>query len=250
MTIYEKILEAKIRGQKLLSMLIDPDTSDLEYIYNSIDKAISAHIDYFFIGGSLLHQNSLTKIVDYIKTKCLIPVIIFPGNTIQICDNADATLFPSLISGRNADLLIGKHVESAGLLRNSNTEVISLGYMLIDSGKQTTVNYISNTTPIPYGNNNIAVSTAIAGEMLGLKMIYLESGSGAPRTISPKMIASVSNNINIPLIVGGGIKTPEQIENILDSGADMVVVGTALEVDNELIFDLSATVHSIKTKIV
>ncbi|MDB4438935.1 geranylgeranylglyceryl/heptaprenylglyceryl phosphate synthase [bacterium] len=250
MTIYKKILEAKVLGKKLLTMLIDPDTKDLENIYKTIDKAISAHVDCFFIGGSLLHQNSLAEIVDYIKSKTHIPVILFPGNTAQVYSQADATLFPSVISGRNPELLIGRHVESAGLLRESGIEVISLGYMLIDSGLTTTVNYITNTSPIPYDNTNIAISTAIAGELLGMKMIYLEAGSGAPRTISSKMINQVSKNINVPLIVGGGIKTPEQAEEILDAGADMIVVGNALETNDDLIFDLSATVHSIKTKTV
>ena len=179
--IYKKILEAKVLGKKLLTMLIDPDTKDLENIYKTIDNAISAHVDCFFIGGSLLHQNSLAEIVDYIKSKTHIPVILFPGNTAQVYSQADATLFPSVISGRNPELLIGRHVESAGLLRESGIEVISLGYMLIDSGLTTTVNYITNTSPIPYDNTNIAISTAIAGELLGMKMIYLEAGSGAPR---------------------------------------------------------------------
>lgn len=250
MTIYQKILSAKSEGKKLLSILIDPDTSNLGDIFKSINKAASAHIDYFFIGGSLLHNNNLFKIIEYIKTNTNIPSILFPGGVNQICSEASATLLPCVISGRNADLLIGKHVESAGLLKNSGIEVISLGYMLIDSGKPTTVNYITNTSPIPYENNNIAVSTAIAGEMLGLKMIYLEAGSGASKTISIKMVEAVSKNTSVPLIVGGGIKTADQAEKILEAGADMVVVGNALEKNNDFVFDLSAAVHSIKTKLV
>jgi len=250
MTIYQKILSAKVEGRKLLSMLVDPDTSDLTLIFKSIDKAISAHIDYFLIGGSLLYYNRLSDVVDYIKAHSDIPVVLFPGGTNQIYKQADATLLPSVISGRNADLLIGKHVEAAGMLRNSGLEIISLGYLLIDSGRATTVNYMSNTSPIPYDNNNIANSTAIAGEMLGLKMIYLEAGSGAKRPVSESMIELVSKNLSVPLIVGGGIKSVEEAEYILDAGADMIVVGNALESNADFIFDLSGTVHTIKTKLI
>lgn len=248
MSIYNNIIKAKKEGRKLLSVLIDPDhTSD--DILIGIKNAIEAHVDYFFIGGSLLHGNAAGELIDFIKSNSNIPVILFPGSTMQINIEADALLYSSVISGRNPELLIGRHVESAFLLKKSPLEIISLGYMLIDSGQVTSVNYMSNTQPIPHDKRSIAVSTAIAGELLGLKMIYLEAGSGARRAVSSKMIQDVSHNISIPLIVGGGIREPEMATAALLSGADMVVIGNAAEKDPSLIFDMSAAVHSLKSKI-
>lgn len=248
MTIYKRICEDKKRGQKLLTMLIDPDNNDLDRLFKNINVAIDAHIDYFFLGGSLLFNNNINAIINHIKTLCQIPVVLFPGSQVQVNNNADCLLLPSVISGRNADLLIGKHVEAAGLIKASNLETISLGYMLIDSGTTTTVHYMSNTQPIPYSKPDIATATAIAGEMLGLQMLYLEAGSGAQQAVSQKMINAVSQSTNVPLIVGGGIRSPETAQRVLNNGADMIVIGTALENNINLVYDLSAAVHSITSK--
>lgn len=247
MAIYKKICAAKRQGTKLLTMLIDPDTSNLTTLYKSINIAIDAHVDYFFVGGSLILENNISPIINYIKTNSSTPVVIFPGSTIQIDKNADCLLLPSVISGRNADLLIGKHIEAIGLIKSSNLETIPLGYILIDSGVSTTVHYMTNTNPIPYSKTEIAKATAMAGEMLGLKMLYLEAGSGAAKPVSCDMINAVSQNTDTPLIVGGGIRTPEAANAILSAGADMIVIGTALEKDINLIYDLSAAVHSIRS---
>jgi len=209
--------------------------------------ADDAHVDYFFIGGSLLQHNDLDKFIVEIKSRSSIPCILFPGNGFQISAEADAILYLSLISGRNPDLLIGKHVETAAHIRQTQLEVMSTGYMLIDGGSSTAVNYMSNTLPIPHDKNSIAVSTAMAGEMLGMQMIYLEAGSGAYTTVSTSMISKVSQHIRIPIIVGGGISTPEKAQKNLEAGADIIVVGNAIEKDPELLIDLSAAIHSSKT---
>ena len=247
MAIYKKISRAKLVGRKLLAMLIDPDCNNLSEVFKGINKAIAAHVDYFLIGGSLLQYNKMPEIIEYIKSQSTIPVILFPGGTMQIDASADAMFLPSVISGRNADLLIGKHVEVAPIIKSSGLEVLPMGYMLIDSGHKTTVHYMSNTQPIPYNNDAIAVSTALAGEMLGLKMIYLEAGSGASKHVSCSMINAVSKEVDLPIIVGGGITTANQAEDILSSGADMIVVGNAIEENSSFIFDLSTVVHSKKT---
>ena len=178
-----------------------------------------------------------------IKKVTDIPMILFPGNSFQLSYKADGLLFLSLISGRNAELLIGKHVITAPFLKISPLEIMSTGYMLIDGGISTTVQYMSNTTPIPSDKDDIALSTAMAGEMLGLKMIYMDAGSGAKTPITPSMINAVSTAIDIPLIVGGGIRTPEKVYENVKAGADAIVVGNAIEKDPQLIIDMAAAVH-------
>ena len=194
-------------------------------------------------------HNDLDNYLLRIKDQTDIPIILFPGNTHQVSAQADALLYLSMISGRNPDLLIGKHVESAIAVRDSALEVIPTGYMLIDGGKLTSVQYISNTQPIPHDKNSIAASTAIAAEMLGLKLIYLEAGSGATRSVSNSMITSVNSHINIPLVVGGGIRTPERAKQSVEAGADIIVIGNAIEKDPELIIDMSAAIHTSQSKV-
>ena len=244
MNIYRNIIGSKKTGEKKFVVLIDPD----KCIGKSLDKLIQlsndAHVDYFFIGGSLLMNHDLDQYILRIKSQTTIPIILFPGSTHQISDQADAILYLSMISGRNPELLIGKHVESAALIKKSGIEVLPTGYMLIDGGKITSVNYMSNTQSIPNDKNSIAVSTALAGEMLGLKLIYLEAGSGALTSVSPSMIQAVSKHIDIPLIVGGGISTPESAAASVQAGADIIVIGNAIEKDPEIIMDLSAAIHS------
>lgn len=218
-------------GKKLFALLIDPDSYNLDNIPDLIQKANTNKVDLILIGGSLLN-NDIGQTIQIIKSNTKIPVILFPGNLLQISNKADGILLLSLISGRNPDLLIGNHVIASAHIKRSNLEVLPTGYILIDGGKPTSVEYMSNTQAIPANKTDIAVATAMAGEMLGLKYIYLEAGSGADNSVNINMISSVKQNITIPLIVGGGIKSPEDVRKAAKAGADIIVVGNAIEKDN------------------
>ncbi len=239
MNIYQTILDKKQQGIKQLAVLVDPDKTEPKGLEQLCNSAVKNNIDYFFVGGSLITNGSIAECVTVIKKCCNIPVVLFPGNVEQIDAQADAILFLSLISGRNAELLIGKHVTAAPILKEINLETIATGYMLIESGNVTTVQYISNTKPIPHDQDDIAVSTAMAGEMLGLKLIYLEAGSGALRPVTESMIAKVKQNISVPLVVGGGIRTAEKLIDSFAAGADVIVVGNALEKEPTLLNELA-----------
>ncbi len=223
-TIYNKI-EKK---EKIFCLLIDPDKYENSDLTETIKIATDNNVDFIFIGGSLISKN-LFDTVDLIKQITHIPIILFPGSCLQITDNADGILFLSLISGRNPDFLIGSHVVAAPMIKKSNLEVIPTGYILIDGKNTSSVQYMSNTTPIPPDKVDIITATSVAGEMLGLKLIYLEAGSGAIEPINPTIIKAVKNSINLPIIVGGGIKNEEILINILNAGADIVVIGNAIE---------------------
>ena len=218
-------------SKKQIAVLIDPDKTDAKKLVKTIQQAELAKVDFYLVGGSLLLKNNLDEIIAIIKKNSKKKVYLFPGNPSQISTKADGILLLSLISGRNAELLIGNHVLAAPILKQSKLTIISTGYMLIESGTQTTVSYISNTTPIPANKPAIAACTALAGEQLGLKTIYLEAGSGAQNSVSKEIIKAVKKQINIPLIVGGGIRSKEQIETAFLAGADVVVIGTAIEND-------------------
>jgi phosphoglycerol geranylgeranyltransferase len=236
--------ERKRTGKKSIAVLIDPDkVDDISRIMPLINLCTEACVDFFFIGGSLITTTNLSEVVRKIKDNVSIPVVLFPGNSMQVEPSADALLFLSLISGRNPELLIGQHVIAAPIIRNTRIEVIPTGYMLVNSGKLTSVAYISNTMPIPEDKYSLAACTAMAGEMLGLKCIYIDAGSGAEREISPKMIASVRKAVNIPLIVGGGINTAQKAFNSLEAGADLIVVGNALEKDPNLLTEISEKIY-------
>jgi putative glycerol-1-phosphate prenyltransferase len=200
-------------------------------------------VDFFFVGGSLVTTTNLNEVIKHIKENVSIPVILFPGSSLQIDPSADAILFLSLISGRNPDLLIGQHVIAAPILRNNKIEVMPTGYLLVNSGKTTSVAYISNTTPIPEDKYSLAACTALAGEMLGLRLIYLDAGSGAEREINAKMIGSVRKAVNVPLIVGGGINTSRKAITALEAGADLIVIGNALEKDPNLLTEISDKIY-------
>lgn len=237
--LYKDLLDSKARGEKKFAVLIDPDKLRLNSIDEIVQIAAEAKVDYFYIGGSLIVNNMLDEVITGIKEKSNIPTILFPGNSYQLSYKADGILFLSLISGRNAELLIGNHVISAPYLKISGLEVISTGYMLIDGGISTTVQYISNTTPIPKNKYDIALSTALAGEMLGMKQIFLDAGSGAKYCVSEEMISAVSSAVDVPVIVGGGIRTGEQASKAVKAGADVVVVGNAIESNPTLIFEIA-----------
>ena len=242
--IYTHILQSKKEGKKLFAILIDPDKQNNVGLSSIINKANNNKVDFFFVGGSLLTNDSLNSCISTIKENSNIPVVLFPGNAMQVHNKADGILFLSLISGRNAEMLIGKQVITAPLLKKSNLEVLSTGYMLIESGKSTTASYMSTTTPIPHDKNDVAVCTAMAGEMLGLKLIFMDGGSGAVNTISEEMIKSVSEEIDCPLIIGGGINTSKKALEKLKAGADIIVVGNAIENNTDLITEISIKIKN------
>src|SRR5688572_13587569 len=224
MGIHSTLLERRQLGKKSISVLIDPDkVTDAGQLQHLINLANENCVDYFFVGGSLVTTTNLSEVVRQIKKNVNIPVVLFPGNSMQIEPSADAILFLSLISGRNPELLIGQHVLAAPIIKNTRLEVIPTGYMLINSGKVTSVAYISNTTPIPEDKYSLAACTAMAGEMLGLKTVYLDAGSGAEKEINAKMIATVRKVVNVPLIIGGGVNTAEKAIRALEAGADLLV---------------------------
>lgn len=242
MTILQSIIKAREQGQKQLSVLVDPDKTDDTKLKSLAKLAVDNKVDYFFVGGSLLVNNGLDSCIKLLKELSGIPVILFPGNTLQMSYRADAMLFLSLISGRNPEMLIGRHVVAAPYLKLSKVEVIGTGYMLIESGRPTAVSYMSNSDPIPADKNDIAMCTAMAGEMLGLKLIFMDAGSGAKNPVSASMIEHVRSSISIPLIVGGGISTPELARKSSLAGADMIVIGNAVEKDPGLIAEISSAV--------
>ena len=241
MSVYNRLSDT---SKKKFVVLIDPDKPTDEQIVEIVKKSVNAGVDFFFVGGSLLTTDSLDNCIKLIKKNCDIPVLIFPGNSLQISKWCDGFLLLSLISGRNAEMLIGRHVISAPYLKLYGNEIIPTGYMLVDGGKQTSVSYMSNTTPIPHDKDDIAMCTALAGEMLGLKVIYLDAGSGAVNPVSPDMISKVKQTIEIPLIVGGGINTPEKAAAAAKAGADIIVVGNALEKSNDKLQEFADAVHN------
>jgi putative glycerol-1-phosphate prenyltransferase len=237
--IYKYILEHSSKN-KLFALLVDPDKHDsgsLSWIGRSSE---TYKVDFILVGGSLV-SGSVDETVSILKQHTDIPVILFPGNVLQITSRADGILLLSLISGRNPEYLIGNHVIAAPILRKTRLEIIPTAYILIENGRSTSVEYMSNTKPIPADKIDLTVATAMAGEMLGHKLVYLEAGSGALETVHEEMIREVRKNIQIPLVVGGGIRTPEQIRNIYNAGADMIVVGTALERDPASLEELMAS---------
>jgi phosphoglycerol geranylgeranyltransferase len=243
--IYQSLTERKQRNKKSFAVLIDPDKVNDESMQELIQLSLDAQVDYFFVGGSLVISSYLDECVQYIKRSCDIPVILFPGSPSQVSKYADALLYLSLISGRNPELLIGQHVVSAPIVKKSGLEIMPTGYMVIDGGAPTTVSYISNAAPLPSDKNEIAMCTAMAGEMLGMKLIYMDAGSGAKKAINESMIEKVSSCINVPLIIGGGITTPEKAYLNCKAGADLIVVGNAIEKDASLIKEISAAIHSV-----
>jgi phosphoglycerol geranylgeranyltransferase len=251
MSLLKNLQEKQKVGKKSIAVLLDPDkVEDSAKLHYLINLANENCVDYFFVGGSLITTTNLSDVIKQIKKNVNLPVIIFPGNSIQIDAHADAILFLSLISGRNPELLIGQHVIAAPILRNTKLEVIPTGYMLINSGKMTSVAYISNTIPIPEDKYSLAACTAMAGEMLGLQTIYLDAGSGAEREVSMKMISTVRRAINVPLIVGGGINSSAKAMNALTAGADMIVVGNVLEKDPDMLTEISDKIYEWNQRLI
>lgn len=248
-SLLQQIKAKKKKGEKSLAVLIDPDAATPSGLEHLTRLATDAQVDYFFVGGSTVDKLQMDETLNFLREATQIPVIIFPGSTNQLSDKADGLLFLSLISGRNPDLLIGKQVESVSFLRKSTLEIMPTGYMLIDGGSPSSVAYVSNTLPIPRDNTDIALSTALAGQYLGMQLIYLEGGSGARLPVPIGMIEAVSRELDIPLIVGGGIRTSEAAQAAAEAGADIIVIGNILEKDPKLVIDLSITIHRIKRPI-
>lgn len=235
-----EIINGKIeKGEKILAALIDPDKANINHLTQLLSTSNRAKLDLLFVGGSVLTSGNTQNTITNIKSICDLPCVLFPGSPDQICNEADAILLLALVSGRNAELLIGRHVESALRLKESNLEILSTAYMLIDGGAPTTVSYISGTTPIPSDKPGLAAMTALAGEQLGKQLIYMDAGSGAKQPIPANMIKAVRQYTTAPIIVGGGIRTSEGIKRAWDAGADVVVIGNMLETHPEFLNELN-----------
>ncbi len=238
--IYKHFVNRRNANKKSLAVLIDPEDINREgRLSRIIELSADAGIDYFFVGGSIVTNTDISVIINEVKNHSEIPVISFPGSNLQVNYEVDALLFLSLISGRNPEFLIGQHVPVATAIKKSGLEVIPTGYLLIDGGKQTAVSYLSFTQPIPRDKPEIALSTAVAGELLGLRLIYLDAGSGASHPVPEVMIQKIRKVLDIPLIVGGGIDTTEKALKVLRAGADIMVVGNKLEKEPGFLSDLS-----------
>lgn len=224
----------------MLAVLVDPDKADKSALQRLVDHDSFEHVDFIFVGGSLVTEGDMSACLLKLRALTSKPLIIFPGSPNQIDPNADALLLLSLISGRNPELLIGRHVESSFKLKASGLEVISTGYILLDGGRTTTVSYISGTVPIPQDKIGIAVATALAGVQLGNRVLYLDCGSGAERSASPDLVNAVKKETDAPVIVGGGIRTKQQAAELFNAGADVVVVGNKLESDPGFLDELVA----------
>ncbi len=237
-SIYKHILRSKAKGEKLFALLIDPDKHSAQSIEKLMISIKESKVDLILVGGSLL-KSDLDKTLEFLKDNCEIPVVLFPGSVLQLSSKADGLLLLSLISGRNPELLIGNHVLAAHKIKNSGLEVISTGYILVDGKRVTSVEYMSNTKPIPADKIDIACATALASEMLGHKMIYLEAGSGAKQTVMPEMVSAVRKLVDIPIIVGGGIRTKLQAKELYEAGADIIVTGTVIEENPFILKEIS-----------
>jgi len=229
--LYDQILSAKKENQKLISILLDPDKLDLEHVSNIINKINQSPATHILVGGSSFEGNHLDKIIIELRAKTNLPILLFPGHSSQISAEADGILFLQLLSGRNPEYLIEHQVNAVPILENTNLEIISTGYILIESGSETAVERVSKTKPLDRNNIDYVAQTAKAGELIGNKLIYLEAGSGAQKSVPLEMISKVASRIKIPLIVGGGIRTKKEIDEAFNAGADMVVIGTAFEND-------------------
>ncbi|MCS6934640.1 MAG: geranylgeranylglyceryl/heptaprenylglyceryl phosphate synthase [Chitinophagales bacterium] len=226
-----------------LAVLVDPDKCTGAHTRTLLEISLSCRVDYFFVGGSLITGNTFDDTVTQLKQQKEAPVILFPGSHYQLSAQADALLMLSLVSGRNAEYLIGQHVTAAPRIRQMKLPVIPTGYILIDGGNTPATAYITQTLPIPRDKPDIAAATALAAEMLGMQVIYLEAGSGARATVSAEMIQAVKEQVQLPVIVGGGIRTPEDAERISAAGADVIVVGNVLEKNPETLLEISLAVH-------
>lgn len=238
MSVYNVILSAKAKQEKLLAILIDPDKFDIKSLSQFANKINHSVITHVFVGGSTVELEVTQKLVAALKPLTKLPIVLFPGDVTQISKDADAILFLSLISGRNPKYLIEKQIEAVSILKNTDLEVIPTGYILIENGKETAVQKVTETLPIPTALHTLVADTAKAGELMGKKIIYLEAGSGALHPVPLQMIKFVKQDLTIPLIVGGGIRSKQQLDNAYSAGADLVVIGTAFEENHDFFEEL------------
>ncbi len=244
--IYPSLLDARRKGEKQLAVLIDPDKTDRKLITRLCELAERGGVHYFLWGGSLVNETQAEYYLSFLRAHTKLPIILFPGSIYQLSAQADALLFLSMISGRNPELLIGQHVLAARRIKRLNLEVIPTGYLYIDGGTTSSVGYMSNTQPIPANKPEIAQATALAGKYLGHRLIYLDAGSGAKNPVNATMIKAVRKEIDdLPLVVGGGIRHPEQAAMALSAGADCIVVGNSLEESPDLLPELAAVVKGM-----
>ncbi len=244
-TILNNISDRSSKGVKQLAILIDPDNASEEHLKQLCTKAEAIGAHYFFVGGSLLTDGDLETSICHLKNHTQLPVIIFPGSSSQLSSSADGLLFLSLLSSRNPEMLIGQQVVAAPYLRKLNIEILSTAYLLIDSGVQTTASYMSNSTPIPSDKSEIAACTALAGQYMGMKLVYLDGGSGAQYPVPANMIKKVKEYIDIPIIIGGGINSLEKAKNAFEAGADIIVIGNAFEEGESFSIDLGAYLKQV-----
>ncbi len=242
-SLHDTLSSRRKSGQKSLAILLDPDNLEEEGCRHLLELSEQHSVDYFFVGGSLVLSSRQAALIRFIKSRSAVPVLLFPSHSLHLDHQADGILLLSLISGRNPDFLIGQHVIAAPLLRQSNLQILPTGYMLVDTGRQTTASYISGTTPLPHDKPAIAACTAMAGEQLGLRLMYLDGGSGAMYPVSPAMIRAVRQAVEVPLIVGGGINTVEKAQAALQAGADVIVIGNQIEKEPSFLADMSRTVR-------
>jgi phosphoglycerol geranylgeranyltransferase len=247
--VHNSLIALRQNKRKAFAVLIDPDKVTTHQVQHLANLCNENKVDYVFMGGSLMVTNHLDECIESFKTDSNIPVILFPGSPSQVSRYADALFYLSLISGRNSELLIGAHVTSAPIVKASGLEVISTGYMVVDGGKPTTVSYMSHSAPIPHDKDDIALCTALAGEMQGKHVLYMDAGSGAKQPISESMIQRVATQTTIPLIVGGGIVDPEKAYLNCKAGADVIVVGNAIEKDENLLHEIASAIHQSNVKV-
>jgi phosphoglycerol geranylgeranyltransferase len=248
--ILEQIRQHQQSNRKALAILLDPDKVELLTFPFFLADCVRQNVTFFFVGGSLISRYASDEIIAAIRQHTSIPAVLFPGNSLHIEPSADAILLLSLISGRNPEFLIGQHVVAAPLLKKSRLEILPTGYLLIESGRSTTVSYISNTTPIPHDKPSVAACTAMAGEMLGLQLMYLDAGSGAQKPVSGAMITAVRQTVDTPIIVGGGINTVEKAHAALEAGADVIVVGNGIEENPDLLPELAQVVQRFNERVI
>lgn len=241
-TVLNSFQSLHAQRRRAFAVLLDPDKIVLDSFPAFVQEADALGIDFFFVGGSLITSSIMADVIDSIRLYSKIPVVLFPGSNLHVDTRADALLFLSLISGRNPEFLIGQHVVAAPMIRKSGLETLPTGYLLVDAGQQTTASYISNTTPLPHDKPAVAACTAMAGEMLGLQLMYLDAGSGAKRPVPAEVIAAVRQSVSVPIIVGGGINSSQKAKEALLAGADILVVGNGIEQNPDLLPEIARTV--------
>lgn len=246
MTTFDRLMKVRQDRGAGYFVLLDPDKNDRNLLPAFVRDATEAGVDGFLVGGSLMLSNELEELIRTIKQNTSVPVLIFPGGVMQVSPLADAILFLVLISGRNPEYLIGNQVIAAPIVRRSGLEAISTGYMLVEAGNTTSAEFMSNTKPIPREKPDIALAHALAGEIIGMKLLYLDAGSGAQLSVPEEMLDTVSRRCSLPIIVGGGIGTPEEARKKVESGASFVVTGTATELNNHHSFirEFAEAVHT------